>query len=113
MEPLISNSKSNNCGSVTSSNCVKYEGTQLPCQPSCANQTVSDVIYKLGQEYCYLNGLMDMSSLDLSCFYTPCPNCQDPTKIKDVLQLMINFMCAQQTTINNLQTQVNALTAGI
>lgn len=95
------------------SNCVPYNGDPLPCQPNCANQTVSDVILKLGKEFCYLNGLLDLSSLDLSCCYTPCPSCQQPTKLVDVLQIMMTCICKQQIQINNLQTQVNTLTAGI
>ena len=113
MEPLIPNSSSNNCGSTISSNCVPYNGSPIPCLPNCANQSVSDVLYKLGAQECYTLSLLDLSTLDLSCFYTPCPSCQNPTKLKDVLQLMINFMCSQQTQINNLQTQVNNLNAGI
>jgi len=113
MEPLIANSKSNNCGTTISSNCVPYQGTPLPCQPSCANQTVSDVIYKLGQEYCYLNGLLDLSTLDLSCCYTPCPSCDQPTKLVDVLQIMMTCICNQATQIAALQAQQANLNAGV
>lgn len=112
MQPLIPNSSSKNCGNPTSSNCVNWNSTNPPCINVCNGDSVGDVIYKLGQELCYFQGLLDLSALDLSCCYTPCPSCQQPTKLEDVLQIMMNCICAQSTQIATLQTQVNSLTAG-
>ena len=112
MQPLIPNSTSNNCGDVTGSNCVPYNGTPIPCLPNCTGWSVSDVLYNLGQESCYIQSMLNMSGLDLSCFYTPFPSCQNPTQLIPVLQLMINYMCSLQTQITSLQTQVNNLTSG-
>jgi len=114
MEPLRYNSLSNTCADPICSNCVQYNNeNQIPCIPVCVGDTVSDMIYKLGAQLCYNQSLTDLSKLNLSCIYTPCPSCQQPTSIVDVMQLMINTICTQNTTIANLQTQVNQLLAGI
>ena len=113
MEPLLKNTPSNKCPGATSSNCVSYEGNTISCIPTCNNDTVSDMIYKLGQQLCYNNAQTTVVGLDMSCFYTPCPSCQQPTMIKDVLQLIINQMCAQQAKIVALQNTVDKLTGGV
>ena len=112
MQPLIPNSTSKNCPGGTSSNCVTYNGKALPCVTTCNGDSVSDIIYKLGQELCYYQGLLDLSTLDLSCCYTPCPSCQQPTKLEDILQIMMNCICAQAAQIATLNTEVNKLISG-
>lgn len=117
MERIIANSSSKKCGSAVSSNCVTYvapdSGLTIPCIPLCSTDTVSDVLVKLGQTECYTQSLLDLSGLDLSCCYTPCPSCQQPTRLVDVLQIMQNCICALQARVTVLESDVADLKAGI
>lgn len=109
MEPLIPNTSSTRCGSPVSSNCVIWQGKTISCIPDCNGDTISDVAYKLGQQLCYVQTLFDVSTIDLSCFYTPCPSCQEPTKLLDVLQTMVNYICTLKSTINQINTAIAQL----
>jgi len=111
MEPIIPN-KSTRCGSVEGSNCVTYNGNSIPCINICNGDTVSDVLLKIGQETCYIQGLLNLSTLNLSCIYTPCPSCQNPTNLNDVLQIIVNAICTANQNITALQNTVNQLVAG-
>ena len=111
MEPLIPNSGANNCGNPTSSNCVVWQSGSIPCIPICNGDTIGNISVKLGQELCYIQSLLDLSTLDLSCCYTPCPSCQNPTKLVDVLQVMMTCICNQSKQIATLQAQVDRLSA--
>lgn len=107
MEPLRQNTPKNKCGEPVSSNCVVYNGNNIPCIPLCNGDTVSDVEYKLGQQLCYIQSLLNMSTVDLSCIYTPCPSCQNPTTPVGVLQVMVDYMCH----LADIITQQNAVIA--
>jgi hypothetical protein len=110
MEPILPNSASKTCGDAISSNCVQYNGKMPSCIPICAGDTVSDMIYKLGQQMCYDQSLINLTGLDLSCFYTGCPQgCTQPTTIVDAMQIITNYICVMKQTINALSTQITLL----
>jgi len=91
MEPVIANSTSNKCINPVSSNCTTWNGPMtLGCIPVCSTDSVSDVIVKLAKTECYTQSLLDLTALDLSCIYTPCPSCQSPKKLIDILQIIVN-----------------------
>lgn len=113
MEPILPNSPANKCFSTTGSNCVTYNGETISCIPKCNGDTVSNVLYKLGQQQCYTTSLLDWSSLDFGCCYEACPNCQNPTKPIDIIQIMFNCICTQAARITVLEQKVNVLNAGI
>ncbi len=114
MEKVIYNSPKNKCGETTGSNCVQYNGDSLDCIGTCPGDTVSDVLKKLGQKECYIESLLDFSTLDLSCCYTPCPNCPKvPEKLIDVLQIMQNCICALSTRVLALESINKDLLAGV
>jgi len=114
MEPLRPNTASNRCTETPNSNCVKYVGTTIPCIPNCNGDTVSDVLYKLGQKECWLESKLDFSSLTYpSCCYTPCPSCQNPSELVDILQIAFNCIAAQCARITALEADVAILKAGV
>jgi len=51
MLPVGSNNKSTPC-SVISSNCVSWQGPDIPCIGLCKGDTVTDVVAKLGELVC-------------------------------------------------------------
>ena len=54
MLPVGSNNKSTPC-SVVSSNCVSWQGPNIPCIGLCKGDTVTDVVAKLGELVCEIN----------------------------------------------------------
>lgn len=109
MEPLVFNSPKNKCGTPISTNCVIWASGNIPCIKLCDTDTIGDVAFKLGQGLCYTQSLLDLTSLDLSCFYTPCPSCQQPTKLLDILQIMVNKICSQEAEIQALSVRITNL----
>ena len=65
MKPL--NSSSESCVHTTS-NCVIWQGPDIPCLDLCKGDTISDVVYKLATEFCEITDSLKVDAYDLSCF---------------------------------------------
>jgi hypothetical protein len=75
----------------TSSNCIVWDGPNIPCLKLCKGDTVTDVFYKLAMDHCEVLKTLDPSQYDISCFNdTSCP----PETFKDLFQKVINKICA-------------------
>lgn len=82
--------------SPTSSNCVIWQGPDLPCIKLCKGDTVSDVIEKLATELCTILDQINVSNYDLSCFnLTAC----GPNDFQALIQFLIEQICALQTEV--------------
>ena len=77
--------------SPISSNCVIWQGPDIPCIKLCNGDTVSDVVYKLGMELCNIMDLLDVNGYDLSCF--DLASCK-PQNIQELIQFLIGRICA-------------------
>jgi hypothetical protein len=99
MKPL--NLDNNSCSPI-SSNCVIWQGPNIPCIKLCTGDTITDVVYTLATELCTIVDAVNISTLDLSCLEI---TTGEPTNIKELLQILINKICA----INNIPstTQIN------
>lgn len=88
--------------SPTSSNCVIWQGPDLPCIKLCKGDTVSDVIFKLATELCTVIDQLNVSNYDLSCFASSaCP----PADFQALIQYLINQICASQgITVNTTKS---------
>ena len=88
--------------SPTSSNCVIWQGPNIPCIKLCTGDTVSDVIFKLATELCTIIEQLNVSNYDLSCFAsTACP----PADFQALIQFLINQICeAQGITVNTTKS---------
>ena len=76
--------------SPISSNCVIWQGPDIPCIKICTGDTVSDIVYKLGTELCTIMEQLNVSNYDLSCFnLTACP----PEDFQALIQLLIDKIC--------------------
>lgn len=81
-----------------SSNCVIWQGPDIPCINLCNGDSVSDVVAKLAERLCTIADQLDISLLDLSCFNPISPT---PQNFRDVVQLIINRVCAlENPTVN-------------
>ena len=91
MKPL--NLDNSPCSPI-SSNCVIWQGPDIPCIKLCKGDTVSDIVYKLGMELCNIMDLLDVNGYDLSCF--DLASCK-PQNIQELIQFLIERICAIET----------------
>jgi hypothetical protein len=94
MKPL--NYDNSPCSPI-SSNCVIWQGPDIPCIKLCAGDTISDVIFKLATELCTVLDTLNVTNYDLSCFnLTACA----PNDFTALIQFLIERICALQTELN-------------
>lgn len=102
MKPYSSNTQKENCSPI-SSNCVTWQGPDLPCLNLCKGDTVSDVVYKLAEEVCTLKDSIGLSNIDLECLLNICQTTPEPSKtLANILELLINKVCCINDIIENL-----------
>lgn len=83
----------------TSSNCVTWQGPDIPCIGLCEGDSITDVIYKLASEFCDLQEMLGIDNFDLSCITIPEGSPYgSPTNIEELLGLMIDKLCELQST---------------
>lgn len=88
MKPL--NLDNSPCSPI-SSNCVIWQGPDIPCISLCTGDTVSTVIAKLAEELCCMLTTLDINSYDLSCFNI---NQSKPEDFKAFIQFLVERICA-------------------
>lgn len=102
MKPYKSNTEKENCSPI-SSNCVIWQGPDLPCLNLCKGDTVSDVVYKLAEEVCELKDNIGLSNVDIQCLLTICSTTPAPAKtLANILELLISKVCCINDIIENL-----------
>ena len=77
-----------------SSNCVIWQGPDIPCITLCRGDSISDVTYKVATELCTLVDQLDLVNFDVSCFPPICPK---PENITDLIQFILDQLCDLQT----------------
>ena len=99
MKPL--NLDNSPCSPI-SSNCVIWQGPNIPCIKLCTGDTVSDVVFKLATELCTIIDQLNVTNYDLSCFAsTGCP----PADFQALIQYLINQICeAQGITVDTTKS---------
>jgi len=94
--PIKANNTQEGCNPI-SSNCVIWQGPDIPCINLCKGDTVSDVTAKLAERLCVILDYLKVSAYDLSCFNPVCPS---PKDFQELIQLLVDRICA----INNIVT---------
>lgn len=89
MKPL--NLNTTGCDPI-SSNCVIWQGPDIPCIKLCKGDTVSDVVFKLATELCDVLDQLDVSTYNLpsDCFENQQCN---PSNFHDLIQIIIDKIC--------------------
>ena len=94
----IKNGSTSPCSNI-SSNCVVWQGPDIPCIGLCSGDTVSDVIAKLAEKLCNLleagSPDIDLSGLDLACVLPE--GSKAPDASQDIIQLIIDYVCDIET----------------
>ena len=75
----------------TSSNCVIWNGPDVPCLSLCKGDTVTDVVYKLATELCTLLDTLNVDNYDLSCLSLD--GCA-PKTFDELIQLLVERICS-------------------
>jgi hypothetical protein len=102
MKAFKSNTNTEGCSPI-SSNCVIWQGPDLPCLNLCKGDTVSDVVYKLAEEVCDLKDSIGLSNVDLACLLKVCQTTPEPAKtLNNILQLLVNKVCCLSDIIKAL-----------
>jgi hypothetical protein len=76
-----------------SSNCVIWQGPDIPCINLCKGDSISDVTYKVATELCTLVEQLNITGFDVSCFPPICPK---PENIHDLIQFILDKLCELQ-----------------
>ena len=76
-----------------SSNCVIWQGDNIPCINLCHGDTVSDVVFKLATELCTIMDQLNVSNYDLTCFGI---NACGPNDFQALIQFLITQICELQ-----------------
>lgn len=84
--------KGQGCNPV-SSNCVIWQGPDIPCIDLCHGDSVSDVVFKLATELCSILDTLNIDTYDLTCFEPICPK---PENFHDLIQFLITKICELQ-----------------
>ena len=96
MKPLNLDNKP--CSPI-SSNCVIWQGPDIPCIKLCSGDTVSDVVFKLATELCTVLDTLNITNYDLSCFnLTAC----GPNDFQALIQFLIDRICALQSEVTTI-----------
>ena len=101
MKPL--NYDNSPCSPI-SSNCVIWQGPDLPCIKLCKGDTISDVVEALALELCGILDTLDIKNYDLTCFdITAC----GPKDFVTLIQFLIDRICA----LENIDATTTSTTA--
>lgn len=102
MLPSNSNLNKENCSS-TSSNCVVWQGPDIPAINLCNGDSVSEVIYKLGEEILILQENIGVSGVELDQLVKVCQLSPTPSKtLANILDLLIDKVICIDEAIKDL-----------
>lgn len=73
-----------------SSNCIVWQGRDLPCISLCKGDTITDVVEKLADELCDLMDMFDLDNYDLSCFNNEVPQIKT---FDELIQKILDKIC--------------------
>lgn len=100
MLPTKSNTAGQGCIPV-SSDCVLWQGPNIPCLNLCNGDTVSSVVYKVAEKLCLIKDELDLSDLDLSCLLTFCTNV-GPAPTTQTLSAVLDFIIKKVCCLEDL-----------
>lgn len=102
MQPVKSSSNKENCLPI-SSNCVLWQGPNLPCIGLCTGDSISDVTYRIAETVCELKSNFNLTDVDVTCLLTICSQTPEPQKtITNILNLLINKVCCLNDIVETL-----------
>ena len=98
MIPVSSSNYQQGCNPI-SSNCVVWQGPDLPIIGLCNGDTVSDVIAKLADKLVEVTDSVSITGVDLSCLQLSTA----PETIEDLFQVIVNEICSLGSRCDDLE----------
>lgn len=109
MLPIKSNTTSSGC-TLTSSDCVIWQGPNIPCINLCTGDSISDVTYKIAEKLCAIQGAYDLTPLQLSDLATFCTTIAGPpTGVNKTLLAVLDYIVKKVVCVN---AKVDAIVPG-
>lgn len=99
MIPVSSSNYQQGCNPI-SSNCVIWQGPDLPLIGLCKGDTISDVIAKLADELTEIQTSTSIAGVDLSCLQLSTA----PESIEDLFQVIVNELCSLDGRCDTLES---------
>lgn len=94
------NSKPEDGCMKTSARCVIWNGPDIPCIRLCKGDSIEEVVYQLALLLCNVaEGVIDITTLDFKCLVEE--NIDNPTRLKDILQKLIDKVCELEENAGN------------
>lgn len=113
MKPYSSSSEKENC-SPLSSNCVEWQGPFIECINICKGDSVSDIVYKLSEKVCNIEGGTTINDVNLTCILNACDNIKAPDgTLGSILQTIVDGVCCSVASLNQQTSQLQARTANL
>lgn len=109
MLPTKSNTTTPGCTPV-SSECVVWQGPNIPCINLCTGDSISDVTYKMAEKLCAIQGAFDLSALqlnDLAAFCTAIAG--PPTGTNKTIVAVLDYITKKLGCVN---AKVDAIVPG-
>lgn len=93
MKPVKSNiTQTSEACTPISSNCVVWQGPDIPCISLCSGDSVTDVVYKLATMICEISeNAFDYTDIDIQCLLTPSDTA--PADRNEFYQLIVDKLC--------------------
>jgi hypothetical protein len=88
-----------------SSNCVIWQGPDIPCIDLCKGDSISDVTFKIATELCTLVDQLDIQYFDVSCFPPICPK---PENIHELIQFILDKLCELDAAVIEANTNAKS-----
>ena len=90
IKPIPLNLNKGTC-TEQSSNCITWQGPDIPCLGICKGACITQVIYDLAINFCNLYEQLDPKSYNTNCLVIS--SCGDPS-FKDMVQALIDEVCS-------------------
>jgi len=109
MLPIKSNITSSGC-IPTSSDCIIWQGPNIPCINLCTGDSITDVTYKLAEKLCAVQSAYDLTPLNLNDLVTFCTAIGGaPTGTNKTLVNVLDFIVKKLSCVNG---KVDAIVPG-
>ena len=95
------------CPEVVSTNCITYQGADIPCLGICKGSNLSVVEMAIANRLCELSDLTDATTITVpACIIAAWNAGQEDKTILNLLQFALDQICVLQAEITVLQTPV-------
>ena len=95
------------CPEVVSTNCITYQGADIPCLGICKGSNLSVVEMAIANRLCELSDLTNATSITVpACIIAAWNAGQEDKTILNLLQFALDQICVLQAEITVLQTPV-------